>query len=233
MQWKFFKNLKETDKTLAVRKLIDNSSPDQMFFLMVILSVTMATFGLLQGNAPVIIGSMLIAPVLYPILSLSMGFVMSDGELIGRSFSTLSRSVLYALAASVLVTLFFSVGAPLNEQIINFAEPSLISVAVAVIAGLAASFALIKERVETLPGVAISVSLVPPLAVIGIGIAKVNWILISSSVLLFLINVLGIIFASMLIFSSMNFYSKRNIAEKALEDDNNHIEEEKLVEREI
>jgi len=234
MQLKFFNNLKEADKSSAVRKLIDNSSPDQMFFLMVILSVMMATFGLLQGSAPVIIGSMLIAPVLYPVLSLAMGFVMSDSPVIGRSFRTLGRSVMYALIASVLVTIFFSVGEPINEEIIYFAEPSLISVAIAIIAGLAASFALIKPELDaTLPGVAISVSLVPPLGVIGIGIAKASWVLISSSVLLFVINVLGIVFASMILFSSMNFYAKRKVAESEIKIDNEKIEKEKLVEREV
>ncbi|PIP86415.1 TIGR00341 family protein [Candidatus Campbellbacteria bacterium CG11_big_fil_rev_8_21_14_0_20_44_21] len=233
MKWKFFNHLKEADKSEAVKALIDKSSPDQMFFVMVILSVLMATFGLLQDNAPVIIGSMMIAPVLYPILSLAMGFVMSDGNLIGRSFKTIVRSVLFALGASVFVTVFFSVGESINEEIILFARPSLISAAIAVVAGLAVAFSLTKKEINTtLPGVAISVSLVPPLAVVGIGIAKASWTLISSSLLLFIINILGIVFASMLLFSSMNFYSRRGEARRKLWEDNREIEKEKLVERE-
>jgi len=232
MKWKFFNNLKEKDKSEAVKYLIDHSSPDQMFFLMVVLSVLMATFGLLQGNSPVIIGSMLIAPVLYPVLSLAMGFVMSDTDIISQSFRTIIRSVIFALAASIFVTIFFSVGEPINEEIIHFARPSLISAAIAIVSGLAVSFSLMKPEMNAaLPGVAISVSLVPPLAVVGIGIAKASWVLISSSFLLFMVNILGIVFASMLLFSSMNFYTRRGEAKQKLWEDNKEIEKEKIVER--
>ncbi|HCC22362.1 TPA: hypothetical protein DEP86_03075 [Candidatus Uhrbacteria bacterium] len=53
---------------------------------MITLSVIMATFGLLVGSASIIIGSMLIAPLLSPILGFSMGIVMADRALISRSF---------------------------------------------------------------------------------------------------------------------------------------------------
>lgn len=233
MEIKFFENLKDADKTQAIEKLIKNSSPSQQFFLMIVLSILMATFGLLEGNVAVIIGSMLIAPVLYPILGLSMGLVMSDGSLVGRSFKTLGYSIIFGLIASIFVTIFFSSGNPFTLEIINFARPSLVSVAVAIIAGLAASFALVKSDMsETLPGVAISVALVPPLSVVGIGIAKANWGLISSAAVLFIVNVVGIIFASMLIFSMMNFYVKRKVAKEEIKKGDKVIDKEKIVERE-
>jgi uncharacterized hydrophobic protein (TIGR00271 family) len=230
MEIKFFENLNDSDKTRAVEKLVKNSSPSQQFFLMVILAILMATFGLLEGNVAVIIGSMLIAPVLYPVLGLSMGLVMSDISLISRSFKTLIYSVIFGLIASIFVTIFFSSGDPFTLEIINFARPSLVSVAVAIIAGLAASFALVKSDMsETLPGVAISVALVPPLSVIGIGIAKANWGLISSATILFIVNIIGIVFASMLIFSMMNFYVKRRVAKKEIKKGDKVVDKEKII----
>jgi len=230
MEIKFFESLKDSDKTIAVEKLVQNSSPSQQFYLMVLLAILMATFGLLQGNVAVVIGSMLIAPVLYPILGLSMGLVMSDGKLIARSFKTLGNSIVFGLVASIFVTLFFSSGDPFTLEIINFAKPTLASVAVAVIAGFAASFALVKSDMsETLPGVAISVALVPPLSVVGIGIANANWPLISSAAVLFVVNVVGIIFASMLVFSMMNFYVKRAVADKEIEREEKEIDKEKII----
>ena len=83
-----FNNLTENDKSVAVEHLIKSSTPSQDFFLMIILSVLTATFGLLLNNVAVIIGSMLIAPMLYPFLSLSLGVTMSDAGLISRSFYT-------------------------------------------------------------------------------------------------------------------------------------------------
>lgn len=233
MELKFFANLKNDDKTNAIEKLVKNTSPSQQFFLMVVLSVLMATFGLLQNNPAVIIGSMLLAPVLYPILGLSMGLVMSDSSLLSRSLNTLSKSFLYALVASFVASvLFSSVPSSINIAV-DFIKPSLISASIAVIAGLAASFSLVKpDMSETLPGVAISVSLVPPLSAIGIGLSVGNWTVVTSSFLLFIINVLGIVFASMLVFSLMNFYVNRKVVAAEIKKDDILLEEEKIVETE-
>lgn len=221
-------NLTEKDKSDAIEKLIQNSTPHQDFFMMVILSVLMATFGLLIDNSAVIIGSMLIAPILYPVLSLSLGIVMSDHRLISRSFNTVLRSVALGVAASAIVTLLFSkMGSGTNFEIITRTKPSLMYAAIAVIAGMAASFALIKPRLsETLPGIAISVALIPPVAVMGIGIAKWNWGMMSSALVLLLINILGIIFASMLVFSLLNLYVKRKVAREVVEEEEKKLDKE-------
>ncbi len=221
-------NLTEKDKTDAIEKLIQNSTPHQDFFMMVILSVLMTTFGLLIDNSAVIIGSMLIAPILYPILSLSLGIVMSDHRLISRSFNTVLRSVALGVAASAIVTLLFSkMGSGTSFEIIARTKPSLMYAAIAVIAGMAASFALIKPRLsEILPGIAISVALIPPVAVMGIGIAKWNWGMMSSALVLLLINVLGIVFASMLVFSLLNLYVKRKIAREVVDEEEKKLNKE-------
>ncbi len=75
-------DLTEEDKAKAIKDLIYNSSPRQDFFLMILLSVLMATFGLLLNSPAVVIGSMLVAPILFPIMGLSMGIVMVDSKLI-------------------------------------------------------------------------------------------------------------------------------------------------------
>ncbi len=224
-------NLTEKDKSDAIEKLIQNSTPHQDFFMMVILSVLMTTFGLLIDNSAVIIGSMLIAPILYPILSLSLGIVMSDHRLISRSFNTVLRSVALGVAASTIVTLLFSkMGSGTSFEIIARTKPSLMYAAIAVIAGMAASFALIKPRLsETLPGIAISVALIPPVAVMGIGIAKWNWGMMSSALVLLLINVLGIIFASMLVFSLLNLYVKRKVAREVVEEEEKKLNKENKI----
>ncbi len=217
-----FNNLTEKDKSTAIENLITESTPRQDFFLMVILSVIMATFGLLINNSAVVIGSMLIAPILYPILSLSLGIVMADFKLISRSFYTLVKSITFGIATAAIIALFFS-----KDYETYFTEPSLIYVMIAIVAGMAASFALIKPQLsETLPGVAISVTLIPPLASTGIGIAKFNWAIISESFVLFLVNAIGIIFASMIVFSLMHLYIRRMEARKAIKKEDHAIEKE-------
>lgn len=231
MKTTLFTSLTEDDKSNAVEQLIEDSSPRDDFFLLIVLSILMATFGLLMNNVAVIIGSMLIAPLLSPILSLSLGVVMADSKIIFRSLYTISKSVIFAIPAAAIVTLFFSdlsaLGPELNDQILSRAEPTLMFAAVAIIAGAAASFALIRPHLNAaLPGVAISVALIPPLAATGIGVARLDATLISNSIMLFLINTIAIVFASMVIFSLMNLYVKRGVAERAIEKDDAEIAEE-------
>ena len=215
------------DKKKSVEKLIEHSTPSYDFFLMIVLSVTMASFGLLLDSPAIVIGAMLVAPVLYPVLSAGMGVVMFNSQLMRRSFFTLGRAVLLALAASFLVGLFFASSDSLTStELISRTAPSLLNVAVAVIAGFAGAFALVKPRLsETIPGIAISVALVPPLAASGIGLSLLSGAVIKGALLLFLINVLAVLFASIFVFSLMNFYIKRRTAEKAIEKEDEKQEE--------
>ncbi|MDH4330488.1 MAG: TIGR00341 family protein [Candidatus Moranbacteria bacterium] len=231
-----FNNLTEKDKSRAIDNLISESTPRQDFFLLVILSILMATFGLLTNSAAVIIGSMLIAPILYPILSLSLGIVIADFRLISRSFYTLVKSIVFGVSASALTTIFFKPkffnleteeARLLFSEILSRTEPTIIYGAIAVVAGLAASFALIKPHLsETLPGTAISVALIPPLAVTGIGIATLDWNIISNSFMLFMVNTIGIIFASMIVFSLMHLYIKREEVRKVITRESGVMEKE-------
>lgn len=226
-----FDNLTGKDKSAAVERLISASTPRQDFFFMIILSMITATFGLLLNNAALIIGSMLIAPILYPILSLSLGIILSDANLMSRSLYTILKSVVLGVAASAIVTLLFSNNlTEITPEIMSRTQATLPYIIVAIAAGLAGSFALVKPQLnETLPGIAISVALIPPLAVFGIGIAKFNIVLISGSLLLFLVNIIGIIFAGMVTFSLMNFYVKRHKAQEVVKEEDKKAEEEKKL----
>ena len=223
-----FKVVSERDKTTAVEKLIADSTPDFDFFLFIVLSVLMATFGLLIDNVAVLIGSMLIAPLLSPILSFSLGLVLSDHKIIYRSFYTVLKAFVMGTFAAFVAALLF---VPLNDQpsyeILIQTIPSLEYFAVAMIAGLAVSFSVVKPHLSTtLSGIAVSVALIPPLAVLGIGLAQFNWGLVSGSFVLFLLNVVGIVFASMVSFSLMDFKNKHRAAKETVK------KEEKRLERE-
>ncbi len=225
-----FNNLKERDKSESIKDLIADSSPRQDFFLMVILSVLMASFGLLIDDTAVIIGSMLVAPILSPVLSLSLGIVIADYRLISRSFYTILKSVIFGIISATLVTWLFNFNSNYHEtaSIIARTKPSLIYASIAFVAGLAASFARIKPQLsETLPGVAISVALIPPIAVTGIGMAHLDWNVISGSFLLFFLNTMGIVFASMIVFSLMNLYVKKKIIDRAIKKEEAALEAEK------
>lgn len=221
-----FHDLTQKDKKTAIEHLIKGGTPSQDFFVMVILSILTATFGLLINNSAVIIGSMLIAPILYPVLSLSLGIIMSDQKLMGRAFWTIIRSVAFGISAATIATLLFAGQySEITSEIASRIQPSIPYIAIAIAAGFAGSLALVKPQLsETLPGIAISVALIPPIAVIGIGIAKFNWPIISGSLLLFLVNLVGVIFASMITFSLMNFYLQRGEARATVQREDSKAE---------
>lgn len=214
-----FKTTPDDKKENAVTKLIAHSFPTIDFYLMVILSVAMASFGLIINSAAVIIGSMLIAPVLYPVLSVAMGFIIFNDSLTFKSIKTLVRSVVYALGTSFVVGLLFANREEVRQtaEIISRTNLDMIHILVAIVAGLASAFALVKPKLsETIPGIAISVSLVPPLAAAGVGLSVFDFAIFKGAFALFVVNVLGVIIASSLVFSLMNFYSVRRGAGKAL-----------------
>lgn len=219
-----FSDINEKDKTEAIDSLIKDSSPKPAFFFLVIMSVLMATFGLLLNNASVIIGSMLIAPILSPILSIGLGLTIGNNNLLTQSLSTVLKSLVYSIGLSALSTwILWGVinGNELmnnfNSEILSRTEPSIVYLLIAIIAGMATAYARVKPELnEALPGTAIAVALVPPIATIGIGVATLNVAVISGALSLFVLNAVGIIAAAILMFSLMNIYSKKNVALKSL-----------------
>lgn len=225
-----FRAIQEKDKAAVVRKLMQSSTLNFDFLYLTGLSVLMATFGMLADSQAIVIGSMLIAPLLYPILGVALGLVMSNGEVLTRSLVTLTKAVVAGLLLSIIATTLFSDGIVTHEIAIR-TEASLLYFFVAMVAGAAVSFALAQpEWSETLPGIAISVALIPPLSVVGIGIAMLDMGIIAGSLEMLLINLFGIVFAAMVSFSLMNLYEKQNIAESTIKRaDEEHQKEEEAV----
>lgn len=226
-----FSDINEKNKAEAIDSLIKDSAPKPSFFFLVVMSVLMASFGLLLNNASVIIGSMLIAPILSPILSMALGITLGDNKLISQSGYTVLKSLVYSVGLSAITTwlLWSVIGGNelrtiLNPEIISRVEPNIIYLFIAIVAGLATSYARVKSELnEALPGTAIAVALVPPIATIGIGIAFWNLTIISGALSLFILNAIGIILGAMVMFSMMNIYSKKKVASKSLKE----VEKEK------
>jgi len=225
-----FQAIDEKQKTRAVRELIEQSTPDFDYFLMLTLSVLMVTFGLLAGSETIVIGAMLLAPLLAPVMGLALGVSMSHHPLIARSFSTIGYSIAFAVGAAIVGAFLFSVGnlnGGINEVILARTEPSLLFFIVAVISGFAVAYTTVRPNLSsTLPGVAVAVALIPPLAVFGVGIVMFSPSVIAGSALMFLINVAGIVFAGMVTFSLMDVHQKSFIAESTIKKENKRVEKE-------
>jgi uncharacterized hydrophobic protein (TIGR00271 family) len=227
----FFRTQQERDKDSAIERVISESTPRPEFFVMVLLSVLMATFGLLINSAAVVIGSMLIAPILSPVLSLSLGLVTLDIHLALRSFYTLLKSIVMAVLAATVVTFVFAPIAgldwQLNSEILSRMEPSVMYVLIALVAGFAASFALLRQELNaSLPGVAVSVAVIPPLAVVGIGFATLHWDMLVNASWLFMANLVSIMFAGMLVFFFADLHEKHALVKKVVKREDKELEKE-------
>ena len=226
-----FFNHADAEQVTAVENLISESTPRNDFFLMIFLAVAMATFGLITDNGSVVIGSMLIAPLLSPILELGMGVVMTRPRLVARSSLTVFNSVLLAIPTAAIITLLFSrmagLGPELNGEILVRLQPDGISAMIALVSGFAASYSLLRPHLNAaLPGVAVSASLVPPLAVVGIGAARLSWTIASDALVLFLVNAVLIVAASAVVFALMHLRGKQAVADKAVKKEDALLEKE-------
>lgn len=230
-----FRAISDDDKAAVVRKLMQSSTPDFDFFYLVGLSILMASFGLLIDSAAIVIGSMLIAPLLYPILGLALGITMSNYGVFTRSTVTLLKSFGMGIFLAVIATLLFTNGdVTQSYEIMNRTEVSLVHFLIAVMAGAAVAFTLGQsEWSETLPGIAISVALIPPLAVVGIGIASLNMAIVTGSLVMLVVNVCGIVFAAMVTFSLMNLYEKQHIAESTIRKETERVTAEQETIKEL
>lgn len=161
------------------------------FALLTVLSCGIAILGLLQNSVAVIIGAMLVSPLMGPIIALGFSLTTVDYRQMKRSVLALAAGLALALAVSVVIV---SVSPLQSEtpEILARSQPNLFDLLVAVFSGLAGGYAVIKRKGEAIVGVAIATALMPPLAVVGYGLATFKMHIALGSFLLFMTNLLAI-----------------------------------------
>lgn len=185
--------------------LRENSTISWPFMMMMILSTLIASFGLFADSSPVIIGAMILAPIISPIVSFSMGMVRYEVPMLKRGLSTITVGTLVSLAFAAGVSLIIPLKI-VTPEIEARLSPTLLDMGIAVASGIAAAYAHAKEGIaKSLAGVAIAVALVPPLAVAGIGIGWWDWEVFSGAILLYATNLAGIIMFAGLTFLLLGF----------------------------
>ncbi len=187
------------------------SIPDLSFHFMLASAAVLATLGLLANSAAVIIGAMIVAPLMSPIISMSYGIVAGRMALTLRSLLTIVTGTLLTIGLAFVFTEL--VGWKIaGSEIVARMRPSLLDLGVAVASGAAAAFAYTRPNVSSaLAGIAIAVALVPPLCTVGIALALGHEVRVEVGLaeesfsalgpfLLFSTNLIGIVFAGSLVF---------------------------------
>jgi uncharacterized hydrophobic protein (TIGR00271 family) len=188
---------------MFVRRRRDHVS----YWLQLLLSVAIATVGLVLGSTAVVIGAMLIAPLMGPIVELGMGLVAGSPVLTLRSFGRMAGSVLAGIAGAALLTVLL----PFQEittEISTRTSPTALDLLLAVFVAVAAAFTTARPGSETTSaaaGTAIGIALVPPVCVIGFGLGIRDVHVARGATLLFLTNLTAILFVSVLFFWTLGF----------------------------
>ena len=175
------------------------------FVVLIVLSTLLATVGLFLNSASVIIGAMLLAPLMQPIVSFSMGLLRFDMDLFWHGLRSVAVGVglvlVTALGAAYLLPF-----QTMTSEIAGRLHPTLLDLIVAIVSGVAAAYAKNNPKIiGSLAGVSIAVALVPPIATAGIGIGWGDAAIFQNAFLLFLTNYAGIVFAAALTFMVLGF----------------------------
>ena len=191
------------------RSLWRNAEPSFTYYTMLFLSGVISALGLLAGSTAAIIGAMIVAPLMGPITGMAFAITMGNRRLLKRSGISVASGALLTVMTAYLICEVVGLNT-LNPEILERTRPTLIDLAIGLAAGAAGAFATTRREVASaLSGVAIAVALVPPLSVIGIGLAFGSQAVVTGSSLLFLTNLSGIILSGGLIFVWQDYGSMR------------------------
>lgn len=189
------------EEQLELREaLSDSARPGANFFVLIVLSSIIATLGLLLNSGAVVIGAMLVAPLMSPILGFSLGMVLGDVRLVRLSVESMFKGVALAL----LIAVFIGILSPIKDvtaEMTGRTQPTLLDLGVALASGMAGAYALSRKEVgAALPGVAIAAALMPPLGVAGLGLAVGEPQVAGGAFLLFAANIAAISLAGVIVF---------------------------------
>jgi len=179
------------------------------FVLMLSLAAGIATLGLLQSSPAVVIGSMLLAPLMTPMIGMGLALNQGNARLAHTCFRSISRGFLAVLAISALVG-YITPGSDLTPEVVARTQPNILDLLIAVFSGMAAAYALARPSLAgTIAGVAIATALVPPSCATGICLAYGQYIPALGAALLLVANVLAIILAAAGTFRVMGLNAAR------------------------
>jgi uncharacterized hydrophobic protein (TIGR00271 family) len=174
------------------------------FFALLFMASVIATYGVLSDSTATVIGAMIVAPLMEPIMALTAAVVMGSPRRVWRSLALAIAGILSVILFSILLTWIvpdFTISFTKNGELASRISPGLYALLTALGAGAAGAFIISRAEIaDSMGGVAIAISLVPPLCVVGIAISQGNWGAAGGALLLFLTNFLAILLAGGLIF---------------------------------
>jgi uncharacterized hydrophobic protein (TIGR00271 family) len=192
---------------LVAGMLERNANESTSYWLLLVVSVGIATLGLVVGSTAVIIAAMLVAPLMRPIVALAMGLATGSPFLVLRSAGRIVFSVVVAIGGAALIAVLLPFH-ELNAEIAARTSPTVLDLLTAGFCALAGVYASLRpgsDTAATAAGTSIGISLVPPLCASGYGLGTAMWPVAGGAALLFLTNIVAIIFVGTISFVASGF----------------------------
>lgn len=190
-----------------VDRLTSNSNFDFDFMALISLSTLIAALGLVQNSAAVVIGAMLVAPLMTPLVAMGLALVQANERLLRSAMHAVLCGFSLALLIGFLVGIFVWLTLPgfeMGSELFSRGSPNMRDLMVALASGVAAAYAMGRPNlISALPGVAIAAALVPPIATSGVAFALGYWLVAIGASLLFLTNVVAIVLGTAITFWSV------------------------------
>ena len=185
------------------------------FYSLMTLSILIAVLGLIADSTAVVIGAMLVAPLMAPVLGIAAALVMDWSDRAMWSLGVAASGALLAVAIAAAVSWIMPGDpTPLPNELLSRTSPRLVDLGVALVAGSAGAYSHVRKQAgDAIVGVAVAVALIPPLAVVGITLEMGEWQMAAGSSLLFLANVIGIITAGAVTFILFGLVPKGRLFE--------------------
>lgn len=191
-------------KRRAISALVDDAQHHRDFYVVLAGAVLMAIWGIFTDSIPVLIASLIIAPLAYPMLGLRLGVKVGDWRLAMYTLLLLVVACLLALTISVGATLLLN-DARVRDIYVGFSENHALAAVIAIALGVIGGYGLVRPRVASImTGAAIAILLAPSLLASGIGLAAGEANLLSSALTLLLLSIAGILVAGILVFQMLS-----------------------------
>jgi len=193
---------------LSSLRLGSNWGPD--FVGMLALASAIASLGLLQNSPAVVIGSMLLAPLMTPMIGLGLALGQANVSLARLCGKSIGLGFLLTLAVSWLIGIVVPSGETLSDEVLARGGPNVLDLLIAVFAAGAATFSMARPNISgAIAGVAIATALVPPVCAVGISLAYGQWTNAFGAAALFFTNLVAIIVISSFTFSLLGITAAR------------------------
>ncbi|MDP8930116.1 MAG: DUF389 domain-containing protein, partial [Actinomycetota bacterium] len=180
-------------------------SPPLRFAFLLGLSIVIAVMGLSLDSPAVVIGAMLIAPLMTPVIAFAAALAMGWPRWMARMGGIVLVASVGSVALAWLLATLLPMAA-LTREVLSRTSPDARDLLVAIAAGAAGAYAMVREDLSAaLPGVAVAVALVPPLAGIGIVLEAGRYDLAVGAMLLYAANLVAIVVSGVAVLLATGF----------------------------